>query len=260
MKPSFAQLAISSILIVFVTVFFSVPTLAQFEGTYEVIVKKKQEKEDNRWSLASWLEQKHKNQMMDMWLASNSHSSLYEFFLDLQATNYNQSTSLNSSTTNQNLYQGTLAAYAGVIGLRGEYQSDTESRNEWWGSINFRLFGRALQDTHINLEYGLTGLTLNNAGSATENFQNQYGGVSTDIYLTKKFGLEGYYRRLLPAQSSLNRTLQGEQEAAGVFIDFGILRVFGNWRNEVLFFNGGSTPSAGSEYRQGFGGGLRFYF
>jgi hypothetical protein len=152
-----------------------------------------------------------------------------------------------------------FAAYAGVVGLRGGYQADTESRTEWSGTFNIRIFGRALQDTHINLEYGLCGLTINSSGSAAESFQNQFGGVSTDIYLTKKFGLEGMYHRELPAQSNLNRTMQGEQETAGIFIDFAFLRAFGNWRNEVLIYNGGGVPTT-SEYRQGFGGGIRIYF
>jgi hypothetical protein len=232
------------------------PAFAQLEGTYEVVIKKQEEKQSARWSLNDWLAQKQKNQMADMWLAKNSHSSLYEFFLDLESYNYGESTSSNSSVNNQYLYSGMIAAYAGVVGLRGGYQSDTETRSDWSGSFNIRLFGRAVQDTHINLEYGLTGLTINSTGSAAETFQNQYGGVSTDIYLTKKFGLEGVYQRLLPAQSNLNRTMQGERETAGIFIDFSILRIFGNWRNEVLIFNGPSS----SEYRQGFGGGIRLYF
>lgn len=231
---------------------------AQVEGTYEVVIKKQEEKKQARWSLTEWLAQKDKNRMMDLWLAQNSHSSLYEFFLEAQGLNYNQNTGLGTTTTNHNAYGGTLSAYAGIAGLRAGYQSDNENRSSWQGSLNLRLLGRAMQDTHINLEYGFTGLTLNTSGSSAETFQNQYGGASLDLYLTKTFGVEGAYHRLLPAQSNLNRTMEGENELLSVFIDFGLLRVFGQWKNEFLKFDGGGIAST-SEFRQGYGGGVRLY-
>jgi len=233
------------------------------EGTYEVIFRKEQEKQASRWSLADWLAQKQSNRLADLVLAKNSHTSIYEFFFD--AESYNDSaiaTASKGSESNHDIYTGMVGAYAGIIGLRGGYEADTENRSTWTGSFNVRLLGRALQDTHLNLEYGLRGITLaasGSSGSTAETFQNQYGAVTLDVYLTKKFGLEGIYRRILPAQSNLNRTLIGEQEQAGVFIDFGILRVFGNWRNEFLSYDGGGQATS-NEFRQGFGGGFRLYF
>src|SRR5690606_27714703 len=132
---------------------------ARFEGTYEIAVKKQEQKKASRWSLNDWLAQKERNRLMDLWLAKNSHQSFYEFFLEARSLNYGQyESSTPSSMVNRNSYSGAVAAYAGVAGLRAEFESDTESRSAWSGSINLRLFGRALQDTHINLEYGLRGL------------------------------------------------------------------------------------------------------
>jgi hypothetical protein len=251
------KVLIALVLLLFLTPFAA---LAQLEGTYEVTVDKKQEeKKSARWTLAEWLAQKHQNQMMDLWLAKNSYSSPFEFFFDTQSINYNESSGTGSPSVNRNLYDGDLAAYAGRIGLRGGYETDTDNRTGWYGSLNFRILGRALQDTHINLEYGLRGMTLVNSGQPNETFQNQYGGVSTDIYLTKFFGLEGKYLRILPAQSDLQRTLQGEEEDAGIFIDFSFFRIFGNWRHEFLHYDGGTQPSS-SEIRDGIGGGIRLYF
>lgn len=228
---------------------------AQLEGTYEVVVKKQQEKKNSRWTLAEWLALKERNRWMDLWLAQNSHSSFYEFYLEGRALNYGQyESSKPENISNRNAYGGTFAAYAGVVGLRGGYETRAEDQSNWVGSFNIRLFGRALQDTHINLEYGLTGTTLKE-----EAFQNQFGAVSTNVYLTRSFGLEGVYSKILPAQSSTHRTLHGESSKAGVFIDFGFLRVFGNWRKDFQHIEGADLPTL-EEFREGFGGGIRLYF
>lgn len=232
---------------------------AQLEGTYQVAIKKQEEKKISRWSLADWLQQKQKNQLMDMWLAKNSLSSHFESFLEARSVNYGLSNGqIGSEVENHNIYGAALAAYAGVAGLRGTYDSDSQERSGWSGSVNLRLLGQAMQDTHINIEYGLRGLKLGNQTDA-ENFQNQFGGVSMNIYLARSFGLEGIYHRILPAESTSKRTLEGEDSRAGIFIDFSFVRVFGHWRNELLRFNGGGQPDT-TELRQGYGGGLRFYF
>jgi hypothetical protein len=235
------------------------------EGTYQVAIKKQEEKKQSRWSLTDWLAQKQKNRMMDLWLAKNSQSSPFEFFLELESVNYGASLSTTpDEVKNRNIYSGELAAYAGLAGLRGGYAQDSEERSHWNASLNLRLFGKALQDTHLNLEYGLRGLTYKNGASENETFQNQFAAATLNLYFTKFFGIEGVYRKLLPAASDRNTTLEGESVDAGVFIDFSLLRVYGTWRKESLKFDNptqGSTPgSTTNENREGFGGGLRLYF
>lgn len=239
--------------------FFCGSAFAQVEGTYELLIKKKQEeKKRSRWTLAEWLAQKDRNRMMDLWLARNSTSSPFEFFLSLESVNYSSSSSGGGGVeTNENSYSGELGAYAGVAGLRGSYEQDSEERKKWSGSFNLKVFGREIQDTHINLEYGLQGLDIDSSG---DKFQSQFGAVSSNIYLTKYFGISGEYKHILKAESDMERSMQGECSKAGVFIDFGALRVFGEWKKEVLRFKdpGGVNPQ--SESRDGFGGGLRLYF
>ena len=230
---------------------------AQFDAT----VKKGEEKTASRWSLSDYITQKNKNHLSDLWLAKNSHSSLFEFYLDLESSNYNHLSDPNA-ISNHDVYGGSLAAYIGVFGLQAGYQADNDSRTNSFASANLRLFGHALQDTHLNLEYGLMGFTWSPSSfSTTENetVQNRFAAVSGDLYLTRHLGFEGAYRRLFPAQSNLNRSIEGEQEALGLFCDIGFARLFGNWTNEFLIFDGGGQVNS-SEFRQGWGGGLRLYF
>jgi hypothetical protein len=197
-----AAFAAAVLVAVAVVIGASTPAFAQLEGTYQVAIKKQEEKKAARWSIADWYAQKQKNQLMDMWLAKNSHSSVYEFFIDAESVNYGQFNGATpTSITNRNLYGASLAAYAGLAGLRAIYEGDTESRSKWTSSLNIRLLGRALQDTHINLEYGLQGLTIVTNLPTSETWQNQFGAVSLNLYITKHFGLDGTYSKVLPSVS-----------------------------------------------------------
>jgi hypothetical protein len=251
----------SEICIFIALLFVTMPSAnAQLEGTYEVQINKKaEEKKSNRWTMADWLAWKEEKRAQDLWLAKNSHSSPYEFALELGAINYTLTNNAtpNAPATNTNHESGEFIAYAGVAGLRGSYQTTQESQSSWLGSFNLRIFGRAIQDTHINLEWGLRGLNLGGS-SQTEAFQNQYGGVETALYFTKHFGVDGTYRRILPAQSDQGRTTEGELSNAGVFIDFGPTRFFGRWELEYRRYL--QNDSGTSEFRQGFGGGIRYFF
>ena len=233
----------------------ALPALADGVG------QKQEEKKKSRWTLAEWLEQKKKNQWMDMWLAQNSQSSPFEFYLDAGSINYSKRPGdAESEHFNYNMPNGGLGIYAGFAGLRGSYDSMAgEDRRQWAGSLNLRLLGRAIQDTHLNIEYGLRGLALLRAsGSARESFQNQYGGVELTIYFSKYFGIEGNYRKILPESSDQNTTMQGESSQAKVFIDFLALRVYGVWMLERLEFENQGLVT--DEKRDGFGGGLRLFF
>lgn len=238
--------------------FIPLVSYAQIEGQYDVTVKKHEEKKKARWSLDEWLAQKDRNRMMDLWLAQNSHHSPFEFYLEGHSLNYNLMYA-DGTHDNHNTYGGMFAAYAGLAGLRGGYEGDQEARTKWSGSFNLRLLGRALQDTHVNIEWGLQGLTEKDSNSAEQKYQNQFGGVEMDLYLTKYFGLEGVYHKILPGSSNLDREMDGESEKAGVFIDFGPYRFFGEWQREYLRFRDGGLPDL-TEIRDGFGGGIRIFF
>lgn len=238
---------------------------AQLDGTYEVVIKKQQEKKNSRWSLAEWMDQKNKNRLMDLWLAQNSHTSLYEFYLEANSISIVKSNSLNQNSSVNDSQNALLAAYAGRIGLAAGYLNEKEDRTRWSGSFNIRLIGRAVQDTHVNLYYGLMGQTNLTQGQSSDYYQNQFAGADLSLYITKNFGVEGKHAKILSAKSSSGNTLEGEISSAGVFIDFGFLRAFGVWKKELQMYDGGSLPQStqstqSTQIREGIGGGIKFFF
>lgn len=235
----------------------SVHSFAQTPGVYRVIVEKQEEKKRSRWTIADWLARKKEMRLMDLWLAKNSYSSPYEFYLSGSRLNYNVRKSATPSVReNFNGHNAELAAYAGRVGLRAAYADDEESRQGWSGGLNFRVYGQSIQDTHINLQWGLRGLKT--PGPESEKFQNQFGAVDLNLYLTRNFGLGGQYLRLLPARSNLENSLEGEEIRGKVFVDFSAVQIFGEWKQERLTTR---TPNGSErETRSGYGGGLRFFF
>lgn len=259
MSPSQFCLSLKHIFLATAFVGGTLPAVvwAQSPGFYKGIAAKQTEKTRSRWTLIDWMAQKRDVGMMDLWLAKNSYSSPFEFYLDGSLNNYNLvNAATPSEHRNLNSQGGEFGAFAGRAGLRGVYRGDEENRVTWMGGFNFRIYGRAIQDTHINLEYGLRGLTL--PSPSPEKFQNQFAAVHLTIYLTKHLGIEGSHTRILPARSDLENTLEGETSAGKLFIDFSAVRFYGEWRNELLRTK--SATSATSETRSGYGGGIRLFF
>jgi hypothetical protein len=225
-------------------------------GFYKAAYEKQEEKKRSRWTLADWLAQKREMRLMDLWLAKNSYSSPFEFYLDASSVNYSLKKKSEDPHQNYNEQTGEFAAYAGRAGLIGSYMLDEEKRSRWQGALAFRVYGQAIQDTHIHLEWGIQGLSVQSPSQ--EKFQNQFGAVSMDVYLTKYFGIGGRYSRILPARSNLEQSLEGEAAKARVFIDFWTVQIYGQWNHEQLRTR---SPNGNSlETRPGFGGGLRIYF
>lgn len=117
MKPQFRPVSLCLFCVILAT---SRGALAQLEGVYEVRNKKGGGRKSNRWTLADWLSWKEQQKAMDLWLAKNSHSSLFEFFLESGAANYDRSSSNPAAEkTNADRYDGAVGTCAGNAGLRG---------------------------------------------------------------------------------------------------------------------------------------------
>jgi len=224
--------------------------------------KKSDNKEVKRWTLQEWMEQKNKNYIMDLWLGMYAPSP-YEFFLSGSALSYINTTVTNptpgtSTSANHSSTQGSIGAFATVMGLIGEYENNTEeSYNDVSGSLNLRALGNAVQGTHLIFQYGLRTRNINSNINWVR-FNQQFAGADLDLYLMKHFGLHGNYRQFFSYTEPTMGDITGTRSEAGVFIDFGPLRIFGNWYTEKQDANSSGTITHSD--RTGTQSGLKFFF
>lgn len=217
--------------------------------------KKVMEKDAKRWSLDEWLAQKSKIKWSDMWLQYNSPSP-YEFYIGLDNSSFTNSIeTLGSGISESSFrsYRGEFAAFATIVGLKGNFEYTTEDTTSWQALLQFRLLGSYDQGTNITIHYGLRGLN-----SSGEGVLNQMAGGSMTLYLFKKFGLLGNYSYFIEAESDLLNKVSGYRWESGAFIEYGVMRVYGFYYQDYQKFE--QTLSYRKEDREGIQFGLRFYF
>jgi hypothetical protein len=211
------------------SVLFSAEAFAQYKDN-GYFYRAAAQREEKRWTLQEWLETKDRNRMMDLWLALYSSPNPYEAMLGgaykSSTTEVDNPTSQNQTTSGD----GYVTAHASIVGITGEYENNVQDKyRDINGMLNLRIFGNSLQNTFLTLHYGQRTRTLEGTATDTD-YKNQFGQVSLQLYLMKYFGLDGSYRKYVPAtEEKLNQEIWGDLSEAGVFIDFKAVRVFGSW-------------------------------
>ena len=188
-------------------------------------------RESKRFTLQGWLENKDRRALMDMWLTINTPSP-YEFVLGGSMHSYTLKTDSNQIAISQNLknYSGEVSAYARFVGITAEYANNVEEGyNDVTGQFNLRVFGNTVQGSHLTFHYGLRTRTAENKNYR---LNQQYPAATLQVYLMKYFGIQGNYRAYLPVSESFYGDTQGDELNAGLFIDFGSFRLFGDWFHE----------------------------
>lgn len=209
--------------------------------------------ERGRWTLKDWLEQRDRSRMMDLWLSMNSPSP-YEFMLG--ASYLATTTNTNAVEQNTSSFAGEVRAYAQFVGLTLEHENHTEAGvSDLSGLFNLRLFGDSLQNSALTLHAGQRVRT-----EANETLRQFFGQISLQMYFTRFFGLDGFYRQYQGARSDRqNAETQATQSEIGLFIDFPGVRAFGALVNESENF----TPDTGAAFerqRTGVKSGLKFFY
>lgn len=178
-------------------------------------------REAKRFNLYDWMEQKNRNQVMDMWLSLNSPSP-YEFMLGINMNQYTLDDKVNP-IEKKKAYEGELSAYATLVGLTGEYTNNTEEHfNDTTGMFNLRLFGHTLQGTHLTLHYGLRTRT---ESAGVYRLNQQFAAGTLQLYLFKYFGVYGNYRHYFPVTETFYGETKTVTNTYGGFIDFASLRI-----------------------------------
>lgn len=215
-------------------------------------------RESKRFTLQEWLENKDRRALMDMWLTINTPTP-YEFVISGALQNYdvsNSTTSGTATTSAKSSSFGELHAYARFIGLTLEHQNNNEEGfNDVTGIFNLRLFGDTVQGSHLTLHYGLRTRT------ATDNsyrLNQPFPAITLQIYLMKYFGIQGNYRSFGQVTESFYGDTTADELTYGAFIEYGILRLFGDVYQERQ--NSKLNGVDSTLKREGGRVGLKFYF
>lgn len=216
--------------------------------------KKVETKQTSRWTLKEWLEQKDRNRMMDLWAGMYAPSP-YELILSAQYEKYDSKINVPESSSGRQGGLGSVAFFALVLGVEGQYENNpVESLQSIEGLVHLRILGNSNQSTHLNLSYGNRRRTMDGV-----ELNQQVAGAEFDLYIEKHIGLHSQYRYYLPVENDFFGPSEGSKTEAGVFVDIGVMRVFGNWFTDGMK----SKPPNSVEIRRdrnGFQYGLKFYF
>lgn len=215
-------------------------------------------REAKRFTLQEWLENKDRRALMDMWLTINTPSP-YEFVLGASMFRYTLDSSLPATDTASikvSGYHGEFSAYARFAGVSAEYANNPdEGFHETTGIFNLRVLGNTVQGTHITLHYGLR---TRIASDRSYRLNQQFAAATLQLYLMKYFGIQGHYRKYLPYSEEHFGDTEGHELNAGAFIEFGALRLFGDWYQEK---QKSKLNDLESKYdRNGTRFGFKFYF
>ncbi|MES2769193.1 MAG: hypothetical protein V4596_08610 [Bdellovibrionota bacterium] len=225
------------------------------------------QKQDNNyrdvWSLSDYFETQRKHRLMDQWLAMNSSSNPFEFYLGAQTTTYDAIVKENGVVGAEKEYRmnrAQVGAYASIIGLEGEYADSGEEYTSGEGSIHLRLLGRNSQGTNLTGFYGIRYKKDEALTTSEEKFQQNFYGGSLTLNLTKFFGIIGTYKKYEKDKSDIGSELESERMEGTFFIDFRFVRVYGTYFQEKEDYTNIVIPVTKEIERDGIFGGLKIFF
>lgn len=236
------------------------PASSQTKITHYV-VETQEKRRELRWTLTEWLKIKERMRMMDLWLALVSDPKKDKFAPELslsykQGSRVHSIKSLNDDSSME--FQEQSAAQADLnfwftnlissstgvrtpnidLGLSFTKRSYTgDSQNSFsqgatvwsiqdsdlqYGLVNFRLFGKNIQDTYLVFKYGQYSL---NKGFSVQGQQAQetdglVGGSEAKFYFLSWLGVDGEYLKYGNSKGP-NGGSEGDglSERVGVFIE-----------------------------------------
>lgn len=215
------------------------------------------------WSLSDYFETQRKFRLMDQWLALNSSSNPYEFFLGAQTTTYDVIVTENGVKGDEKehrMNRAQVGAYASIIGIEGEYADSGEEYTSGEGSVHLRLLGRNSKGTNLTGFYGIRYRADKALTATEEKFQQNFAGGSLTLNFTKYFGVIGNYKKYFKDKSDSGSELESERLEGTFFIDFAFVRVYGTWFQEEEDYTNVVVPAVKKIERDGIFGGLKLFF
>lgn len=232
MKTSKHILITSFILSILLSFSFKAHALA--EGTYQIIVRKQQEKQQSRWSLLDWMNTKKKMAIMDQWLALNSSVNHFEFALFGAKVETDRQNTFDTLTQTKSGYEAGFSMYYKIFGLEGSIHEVEQTHREKNYSVGLRIFGKSDQGPNIKVLYGMSDIFDYNQNKKIT--ANTFGGKTT-IYLAPFLGLEGSYQKYLTETFPDSTTeLSGEKIGYGGFLELSFLRLYYLQEKRSLYY------------------------
>lgn len=211
------------------------------EGTYQVIIRKQQEKQQSRWSLLDWMNTKKKMSLMDQWLALNSSVNHFEFALFGAQTKTDRVNTYDTLSETKSGFQAGLSLYYKIFGLEGAIEEVEHTLREKNYSLGLRVFGKSDQGPNIKVLYGQS--QMFDYSQNEKITPNTFGGKST-IYLAPFLGLEGSYQKYLTENFKNSTTeLSGEKIGYGAFLEMSFLRLYFLQEKRSLYYKSSTTQS-----------------
>lgn len=275
---------------------FAQSALAQTKVTTYVI-KTQEERENTRWTLTEWLRIKERMKLMDVWLAMFSNPQQDKFSPELNLSYAMREGELTQDVNDQaadtkstqfkgqlwltNLISATFGIRTLNIDLGGEgfmlrsqkssglgtatanVNYAAHSPNMQYGTVNFRIFGKNIQDSSLVLKYGQYRRDghygFMSANGMPSEFKGIVAGAEMSLYVFKWLGLEGNYLSFGDGEKLGSKSSrEGTYYDYLAYIEISLIRFMGgvyqeDWR----------TKSAGVAYNtreKGMFAGLKLQF
>lgn len=206
------------------------------EGTYQVIIRKQQEKQASRWSLLDWMNTKKKMAIMDQWLALNSSVNHFEFSL------YGEKNKTDMANIKNDGISAGLSFYYRIFGLEGSWSEIEKTLHEKSGRVGLRIFGKSDQGPNIKLFYGLA--SQKDFSQNLESIKPSFYGGSTTIYLLPFLG--GFVEYAKYGKETFSQTsteVDGDRLTSGAFIELSFLRIYGSLEKRRFHYNTSGVES-----------------
>jgi hypothetical protein len=230
--------------------------LAQFQMDF--LNSKRNATQGSQWTLADWLLQKNQRALMDHWLSLNRDDGLFDVRLQGGHSEFGVRTKDAAGTarvtTRAQSYE--LDLYVSLFNLYGEYEKREDQRESYGGGLGLRLLGANGRTTSLVARYGWRKLR---DLKDQEEWENQFAEGQLQVYVVKQFGLTGRYRHYFPSESNKGTRLEGHRVTAGAFIEFGAIRLYGNYHIEPIRLKPDGSEVK-SENREGYNAGVALNF
>lgn len=283
-------------LFVMMSGWLSSSVLAQTKVT-TYVVKTQEERENTRWTLTEWLHIKERMKMMDVWLAMFSNPQKDQFSPELNLSYGARRGALTQSVNSQsadteatqfkgqlwltNLISSTFGMRTLNIDLGGEgfllrsegsagsgsasagVNYSGHSPKMQYGTANFRIFGKNIQDSSLVLKYGQYRRDGHHgfltAMGTPSSFTGVVAGAEMSLYVFKWLGLEGNYLSFGDGKKlGSDASREGTYYDYMAYIEISLIRFMGGYYSEEW-----KTKAAGVAYNtheKGMLAGLKLQF